>query len=145
MISNPAYGWCDFQLGDFLGNPSYLTDVPVDLLDAFIDYHTKGYGMAWFDEEGSEFTLVLNPYSVFIVEEKESPVLHHLPNICVTDLEEELIRDIESNLNGWTYFTIGDDEEEIKMHRDEIRQKVAILRKEMKRIHEKIRDDFQRQ
>ena len=53
MISNPRFGWCNFELGDFKGSPSYLTDVPVDLLDAFIDYHTKGYGVAVFDEEGS--------------------------------------------------------------------------------------------
>jgi len=32
VISNPKSGWCDFYLGDFEGHPSYLTDVPVDLL-----------------------------------------------------------------------------------------------------------------
>ena len=57
MISNPRFGWCNFELGDFKGYPSYLTDVPVDLLDAFIDYHTKGYGVAVFDEEGSYFKI----------------------------------------------------------------------------------------
>lgn len=144
MISNPKNGWCSFKLGDFKGSPSYLTDVPIDLLNEFIDYHTKGYGMVWFDEEGHEFTLVLNPYSVFIIEEKESPILHYLPNTRAMDLEEELISDIESDLNGWAYFVTDDDEEEIKMHRDEIRQKVAILRKEMERMHGKLQDDFQR-
>lgn len=58
MISNPRFGWYNFELGDFKGSTSYLTDVPVDLLDAFIDYHTKGYGVAVFDEEGSHFTLI---------------------------------------------------------------------------------------
>ena len=45
MISNPHAGWCDFKLGDFEGSPSYLTDVPVDLLNAFIEYHEKGTGI----------------------------------------------------------------------------------------------------
>lgn len=31
----------------------------------------KGQGMAWFNEEGAEFTLVINPYSLFIIEEKK--------------------------------------------------------------------------
>lgn len=33
MISNPKNGWCNFKLGDFEGTPSYITDVPIDLLD----------------------------------------------------------------------------------------------------------------
>jgi hypothetical protein len=40
MISNPKYGWCDFKIEDnnsneFFGTPSYITNVPVDLLQAF--------------------------------------------------------------------------------------------------------------
>ena len=27
MITNPSCGWCSFELGDFKGSPSYLTDV----------------------------------------------------------------------------------------------------------------------
>lgn len=100
MISNPKHGWCNFELGDFKGTPSYLTDVPVDLLNAFIDLHTKGSGVAWFDEEGTEFTLVLTPYSMFIIEEKEEPVLHDFSEMNIKDLEKELIEDIEKGLNG---------------------------------------------
>ena len=41
MISNPKHGWCNFKLRTFEGTPSYLTDVPVDLLKAFIDLHVE--------------------------------------------------------------------------------------------------------
>ena len=41
MISNPAHGWCDFKVGDFVGHPSYVTDVPLDLLEALRDYKYK--------------------------------------------------------------------------------------------------------
>lgn len=40
MISNPKHGWSNFDLRVFHGTPSYLTDVPVDLLNAFIQYRT---------------------------------------------------------------------------------------------------------
>lgn len=72
MIYIPKYGWCNFELGTFKGTYSYLTDVPVDLLTAFIDCHTKGYGIAWFDEEETAFSFILTLYSLFIIEEKEN-------------------------------------------------------------------------
>ena len=134
MIAYPKHGWCNFTLGTFEGVPSYLTDVPVDLLSAFIDYHTQGYGMAWFDEEGTEFTLVINPYSLFIIEEREDKaVLYDFSDMKVEDIEKELIADLEKDLDGWSReFVINDDEEEIEIHRDEIRQKIAILKKFIK-------------
>lgn len=132
MISNPKHGWCNFKLGTFEGTPSYLTDVPIDILTAFIDYHNKGCGVIWFDEEGTEFTLVITPYSLFIIEEKEKPILHDFSEMKIVDLEKELIKDIEGDLCGWANFTTDNDVEEIKQHETEIRQKIVILKKYMR-------------
>lgn len=128
MISNPKHGWSNFDLRVFHGTPSYLTDVPVDLLNAFIQYHTTGTGIAWFDEEGTEFTLVITPYSLFVIEEKDKPVLHDFSEIKINNLEKELIEDIEKDLIGWSEFITSDDREEVIMHRDEIRNKIAMLK-----------------
>lgn len=128
MISNPKHGWSNFDLKTFHGTPSYLTDVPVDLLNAFIQYHTTGTGIAWFDEEGAEFTLVITPYSLFVIEEKNKPVLHDFSEIKINNLEKELIEDIEKDLIGWSEFITSDDREEVIMHRDEIRNKIAMLK-----------------
>lgn len=134
MISNPINGWCNFKLGTFTGTPSYLTDAPVDLLEAFINLHSKGFGMAWFDEEGTEFSLVLTPYSIFIIEEKDGnrPVLHDFSEMKIDKLEKELIKDIESDLVGWSEYITTDDREEIMQHRNEIMQKIAILKELIK-------------
>ena len=129
IISNPKHGWSNFDLKAFHGTPSYLTDVPVDLLNAFIQYHTTGTGIAWFDEEGTEFTLVITPYSLFIIEEKDKPVLHDFSEIKINNLEKELIEDIEKDLIGWSEFITSDNREEVIMHRDEIRNKIAMLKK----------------
>lgn len=130
MISNPEVnGWCQFGLGNFHGTPSFVTDVPVDLLEAFIDLHTKGTGIAWFDEEGTEFTLVLTPYSLFIIEEKDKPVLHDFSEMKIENLEKELIEDIEKDLYGWSMFTEDSDAEEISFHRNTILQEIAKLKK----------------
>ena len=128
MITNPKYGCCNFELGNFKGTPSCLTDVPVDLLEAFIEYHTKGMGAAWFDEEGAEFTLVITPYSLFIIEEKDKPVLHDFSEMQIDKLEKELIDDIEKDLDGWSEFIISEDREEILAHRDEIIRKIDVLK-----------------
>lgn len=128
MISNPKHGWCNFDLKSFHGSPSYLTDVPVDLLNAFIQCHTTGTGIAWFDEEGTEFTLVITPYSLFVIEEKDKPVLHDFSEIKINNLEKKLIEDIEKDLIGWSEFITSDDREEVIMHRDEIRNKIAMLK-----------------
>lgn len=129
MISNPKHGWCNFKLRTFEGTPSYLTDVPMDLLMAFIDYHNKGCGVAWFDEEGTEFALVITPYSLFIIEEKDKPILYDFSEMKIENIEKELISDIESDMYGWINFTIDDNPEEVKQHETEIRQKMAILKK----------------
>lgn len=129
MISNPKHGWSNFDLKAFHGTPSYLTDVPVDLLNAFIQYHTTGIGIAWFDEEGTEFTLVITPYSLFVIEEKDKPVLHDFSEINIDNLEKEFIEDIEKDLIGWSEFITSDDKEEVIIHGDEIRNKIAMLKK----------------
>lgn len=130
MITNPKHGWCSFKLGDFQGSPSYLTDVAVDLLDAFIDYYVKGYGVAVFDEEGSFFTLVLTRYNwgIFLIEEKDCATLHDFSDMNVDDLSKELVNDIEHDLNGWYDFLLFSDENETERYQDELDRKLAELK-----------------
>lgn len=129
MISNPKNGWCNFDLKSFHGTPSYLTNVPIDLLDAFIQYHSTGTGIAWFDEEGTMFTLVITPYSLFIIEEKDKPILHDFSNMIeIENLEKELISDIEKNLTEWSNFIVSDDREDIILNRSEILKKICLLK-----------------
>ena len=46
----------------------------------------------------------------------------------INNLEKELIEDIEEDLIGWSEFITNDDREEVIMHRDEIRNKIALLK-----------------
>ena len=101
MISNPKYGWCDFVLGDFHGHPSYLTDVPVDLLEAFISYFENGTGTAFIAEAGSAFTLILKHHMILIMEEKETLVCHEYSDLNTINLAKELIFDILRDRYTW--------------------------------------------
>lgn len=128
MIENDGHGWGTFKLGNFTGRLSYIEDVPVDLLQAFIDWHDKGSGCAWIDEEGTEFTLVLTPYSMYVIVERGGVELIDLSELKIEEIEKELIDDIENDLTGWSEFLPNDDVEEIQLHRDRIRTKLWMLK-----------------
>lgn len=106
MITNPVCGWCNFKIGDFTATPSgYMTDVVPDLLDAFIDYYKKDYGMVILDEEGSYVTLVLNRLGVYLIVERDSTFLLDYSELDKDSLARELIKDIENDFDNWVYFT----------------------------------------
>ena len=100
MISNPKYGWCTFQIKDFKGSPSYMTSVPIDLLEAFKSYRKNGCGSA--------YSLLADKESIAL-ENKEESVLHCFEDININQLEAELISDLESDLHNWAVeFTVDD-------------------------------------
>ena len=103
MINNPKHGWCDFQMGDFTGHPSYLTDVPVELLEGFLDGLLTHRRNIYFDQEGTTFVLVLSPDGVYIIEEKDEPVLHTFPDLTIKSLAREAAADVERDMDGWLY------------------------------------------
>ena len=114
MLSPPTAGWCKLRIGDFVGIPSYITDVPVDLLTAFIDYYKKGASAALFDEEGSEFTLVLSNAFVYVIYHTQDckSIFYEFPDIFINDLAKELITDIENDLDFWSQFKAAVDSED---------------------------------
>lgn len=130
MISNPMFGWCRFALENFDWTVSYLTEVPIDLLNAFIDYYTKGYGVTVFDTEGTYITLVMTRYndSVYVIEEEKEFVLYDFSKYRVDDLCDELINDIESDLGGWYSFLYSDDILDIKHFAERIDKKLVELK-----------------
>ena len=134
MVSNPRNGWCCFKLETkektFKGTPSYLTNVPLDLLDAFINYYKHDYGVAVCDEEGSIFTLILERYynNIFIIEEKDSAVLYDFSDLDIITLTKELISDIEKDMLGWTEFIVNELEEELQKQKEDLLQRISVLK-----------------
>lgn len=128
MIKNDGHGWGTFKLGNFTGRLSYIEDVPVDLLQAFIDWHDKGSGCAWIDEEGTEFTLVLTPYSAYMIVERGGVELFDLSELKIEEIEKELIDDIESDFEGWVNFMPSDGIDDVMNHREAIQNRLWLLK-----------------
>lgn len=134
MISSPRHGWCTFSIGKdkdrcFTDRASYLTNVPVDLLDAFVTYTLNGYGCVVFDAEGYEYTLVLTAYnqSIYIIDENNH--LIDFSDLNADDLARELIKDIESDLENWISFATFDKDEE-EENRSNINRLLSLLKQE---------------
>ena len=121
MLSNLETGWSKIKIGDFTGIPSYITDVPVDLLTVFIDYYINNTSAMLFDEEGSEFTIVLSNEFIYVIYFTQNceAIFYEFPEIFINDLAKELIEDIENNLDSWSRFSVSiNSEEEISQERE---------------------------
>lgn len=102
MLSRPECGWTDIKLGCFEGRGSYLTDIPLELLNSFISSLIYNIPASiFFDEEGSEFILVSYYDKTYIILDRDKKT--NLINIEIDffDLIHEVIYDIESNIFEW--------------------------------------------
>lgn len=109
MFSKPHCGWVTVTLGEFTDRASYLTDVPVDCLDALI-FGVEHYRPAAvkFDAEGWEYTITFTTYQTYIVRIKESPELYIIDKDII-DVAKEVILDIERDFEAWMDWDDFDD------------------------------------
>ena len=101
MISNPKHGWCDIKIGEFQGTGSYLTAVPLDMVNAFIHYYEDGAGACFVNEEGTDFTLVLSEFNAYIIINREKQELYNV-SVSIDTLADELQDDILKCPKEWT-------------------------------------------
>ena len=134
MLSKPCAGWTKVTIGDFEGRASYMTDIPMDCLIAFInalEYNIPASVL--FDEEGSEFTLVTSVDGTYIISEREEPKLFVI-NKGFLKLVRELINDIEDNLEDWVLWDY-----DYEFHNDSegiLNERRNIIKKRVKRLKE---------
>lgn len=134
MLSKPCAGWTKVTIGDFEGRASYMTDVPMDCLIAFInalEYNIPASIL--FNEEGSEFTLVTSVDGTYIISEREEPKLFVI-NKGFLKLVRELINDIEDNLEDWVLWDY-----DYEFHNDSegiLNERRNIIKKRIKRLKE---------
>ena len=134
MLSKPCAGWTKVTIGDFEGRASYMTDIPMDCLIAFInalEYNIPASVL--FDEEGSGFTLVTSVDGTYIISEREELKLFVI-NKGFLKLVRELINDIEDNLEDWVLWDY-----DYEFHNDSegiLNERRNIIKKRVKRLKE---------
>lgn len=82
MLSCPEHGWTEITIGDFISYASYIQDIPVLFLEAFI--RALAYGIPaeiQVDEEGSSFTLRSHHTTTITVHRKPEEIHHFNQNV----------------------------------------------------------------
>lgn len=137
MFSTPECGWTNITLGDFTSRASYLTDIPLDLLNALISAYRHGTMPAVdFDAEGWGFTVVASMYSqkVYIILDKEETPELFTVDMTMNEFVNEVNKDIATYLHEWTLFDHDvTDTEEYSLRRAEIWSKLCELKSLMKK------------
>lgn len=123
MLSSPRAGWTEVTVfGKTYGEASYIDDVPIMTLNAFINYFSSfsnGYGAfsLSYDAESYSFGLVewngelyavnntgdTEPYlCIEKIKDPENPHVGARP--ILMKLADELLEDISENIDAWTYW-----------------------------------------
>lgn len=142
MLKAPYAGWTTIKIGDWSDRASYLTDVPMDILDAFINsYNYWQPAVIKFDAEGWEYTVVIDDYETYIIDYLHNDEGDYLdsfeanPTLTIIkvkkkNLAKEVLNDIKSNFNSWVEWCSDDgDPEEIKKYEYILHNKVQKLEK----------------
>ena len=130
IISNISAGWCSFDLDGFHGRPSYITPVPIDILEGLLHYLEYGTCTISFDEERSYFHLILTEYNTYIIEEKDKAILISIsedPN----DVAAILYDDVINNKETWIEW-LSDNERDFGHYRkiiNKLEEKINARRK----------------
>lgn len=134
MIYGPKYGWCQVEIDEFESRASYLTDVPLDIADAFIELYTTDTPKVAieFDAEGYTYDLILskhrgNSYVVDFSEEK--PKIYEMDKY-LDALLNEFLDDIERDgINEWANFLVCGDVDELTHNKELLKAKIDQLKK----------------
>lgn len=100
MLSKPQHGWTEITIGCFVGDGSYIQDIPVLLLEAFtkaIRYNIPAE--ITIDEEGSEFTIQTLRSTTVTTHRSASET--YMFAIDVRTLAAELLADLRRDWQDW--------------------------------------------
>ena len=125
MFGKPDAGWTEVTISPFSEYASYITCVPMDCLDACIQYLKRNKPLVFaFDPEGpGRFFVISTNNDTYILWEDLPEAFTHVPNINARQLIAELIKDIEPSIDDWYRdFNSGD------FTKEELEQKVQELK-----------------
>ena len=105
MLAKPWCGWTHVTIGDYDASASYLDDVPVMCMEAFINGINSWLPVCIkFDAEGWNFYIIAEEYHTLVFSNNVNSMSDARINeydISMFDLAKELISDIEGNLEDW--------------------------------------------
>jgi len=133
MFSKPSNGWTDVIMKEFEGEASYLTDVPMDCLDACVfAIKNKVPFSFFFDEEGSECIITSYGEYTYIIHELEETQVYKL-DVPFLTLAAEIAHDIEAYMDEWIHWFTYQEEEDLE-RTAALKQRLGELKELLARI-----------
>ena len=111
MLDNPKHGWSRITIGDWSDRCSYLNDVPEELCTAVKESIRNRRGIAHFDAEGYEYTMIFDTgfNCVHIITNNEDGEWVYKTIECnISTLALELANDILVHIDSWAEWFDGD-------------------------------------
>ena len=104
MLDTPEHGWSHITIGDWSDRCSYLDNVPEKLCDALKEAIRGDFGIAHFDAEGYEYTLIFHTafHCVHIITNDGDGEWKYRTIECnVRELAFELAEDLINHIDDW--------------------------------------------
>ena len=104
MFSKPEYGWVWISVGDCRIEGSYLTDIPMDFLNALINSLENDLPFSVsVDEEGIRDMICADRFGVFVIELRKGTAELKQANISLEEFRAEIIDGVEAYFDQWVY------------------------------------------
>lgn len=127
LFSKPKNGWVNINIGDHIIGASYVTDVPMDFLNALISHCKYGTPFSvYVDEEGQEDIICLCGNLIIISVLNEMEVINNR-TIRVNNVAfiNDIIYGMEEYFDSWVGWFLDYDEELNKKRAIELREKLT--------------------
>lgn len=129
MITNLKHGWGKLEFAGFEGYFSYIRNSLPLFLQALQNTVIENEPQAVsFDEEGSEFILVLDEFTSYIISERDSTALYKEEKNII-----EIIKEVLEDMNKETVMewamSFSVDEEDVNSLNNELMQRLETLEK----------------
>jgi hypothetical protein len=108
MFTKPECGWTNVQIDDFTEQASYLTDIPIDCLEAFINALNNHLPAAVeFDgEEVGQYMLVANNSDSYIITEGKELRIFDKTKL---EIAKEIFNDFKTHFDDWCGWGYSED------------------------------------
>lgn len=135
VLEKPFGGWVNIHVYNFVDRASYLTDVPMDILQSLIAayrHHTPA--AVKFDAEGWEWILVMDDFDIHIISDDCVEGFTYCNyEVDRDDFVQKVISDILRDIDDWAAWSTDiDDWIAVAFRKGEILRLIKELKGAMK-------------
>lgn len=114
-------GWAKFKIEDYERTVSYLTDIPIEMLENILlaKEHNVDftYTFETEDRDGGDFKLIADKYRTYIIEDGKPQCQLDTFDISFEELSKGIIESIKADIKGWSSWNGMDGDDFAKRER----------------------------